>query len=74
MLAAISMILLAALAETRAGRAYCMSEFHRNFEGLGMSDARVNPVERLVFSLLLSQTNPEKQAHRMPVATAGKQI
>lgn len=68
MLTAILVILLAVFAETQVGRAYCMSEFHRNFEGLGTSDARINPLERLVFSLMLSQTNPETKppARRQP--------
>jgi len=61
-LAAISLILLGSVAETRAGRVYCASEFHRYFKGLQAADARVNPVERFMFSLLLVQAKPQGQA------------
>jgi hypothetical protein len=70
LLAAMSVILLGALVQTRAGQVYCRSEFHRYFEGLGAADARVNPVERLIFSLLLAKTNPERQAPRLLDAPA----
>lgn len=56
---AISVIVLGGLVQTHAARAYCRSEFFRYFEGLG--DARVNPVERLIFSLLLTKAKPEGQ-------------
>ena len=60
LLTAVSVIVLGGLVQTRAGQAYCRSEFFRYFEGLG--DARVNPVERLIFSLLLTKAKPERQA------------
>jgi hypothetical protein len=41
---------------------YCRSEFHKYFEALGAGDARVNPVERFVFSLLLTNAKPEAPA------------
>ena len=59
LITAISVILLGGLIQTHAAQAYCRSEFFRYFEGLG--DARVNPVERLIFSLLLTKAKPEGQ-------------
>ena len=60
MITAISVIVLGGLIQTHAGQAYCRSEFFRYFEGLG--DARVNPVDRLIFSLLLTKAKPEGEA------------
>ena len=57
--AAISVIVLGGLVQIHAAPAYCRSEFFRYFEGL--SDARVNPVERLIFSLLLTNAKPNGQ-------------
>ncbi len=57
--AAISVIVLGGLVQTHAAPAYCHSEFFGYFEGL--SDARVNPVERLIFSLLLTKAKPKGQ-------------
>jgi hypothetical protein len=65
-LAAFLVITLGGLIETRAGQAFCRSEFTRYFEGLGAADARVNPVERLIFSLLLTETQPEPHSARLP--------
>ena len=59
LITAISVIVLGGLIQTHAGQAYCRSEFFRYFEGL--RDARVNPVERLIFSLLLTKAKPEGQ-------------
>jgi hypothetical protein len=59
MITAIAVILFGGLIQTHAGQKYCRSEFFRYFEGLG--DARVNPVERLIFSLLLTKAKPEGQ-------------
>jgi hypothetical protein len=70
--AAISVIVLGGLVQTHAAQAYCRSEFFRYFDGL--RDARVNPVERLIFSLLLTKTKPEGQpASHLPHGPA-KQI
>jgi hypothetical protein len=63
---AIAVIFLAGLVQTRALRVYCGSEFHKYFEGLRAADARVNPVERFIFSLLLTKTKPEGQTARLP--------
>jgi hypothetical protein len=60
-LAAISVVAMGGMFQTAAGQAYCRSEFYRYFKGLGAADARVNPVERVVFSLLLSETKPDGQ-------------
>ena len=60
-LAAFSVILVGVLVQSRGLQVYCHSEFHRYFEGLGMADARVGPVERFIFSLLLAKTKPEPQ-------------
>jgi len=59
LITAISVIVFGGLIQTHAGQTYCRSEFFRYFEGLG--DARVNPVERLIFSLLLTKAKPEGQ-------------
>ena len=62
---------LGGLVQIRAGQAYCRSEFRKYFEGLGASDARVNPVERVIFSLLLTET---KQQTPRPHETPAKQL
>jgi hypothetical protein len=72
-LAAILLIVLGGLVETQAGQAYCQSEFHKYYKGLGAAEARVNPVERFLFSVLLAETEiglPVVQAPR----TASKQL
>jgi hypothetical protein len=65
LLTAISVIVLGGLVQTRAGQAYCRSEFYRYFEGLGAADARVNPVERFIFSLLLTKTKSDGHTARL---------
>jgi hypothetical protein len=65
-LAVIPVILWGGLIESSAGHAYCKSEFRKYFEGLGATEAAVNPVERVIFSLLLAnteQTPPESPRH-----------
>jgi len=57
--AALTVALLGVLAETRPGQAYCKSDFFRYFEGLGAAGAQVNPVERALFSLLLTKIKPQ---------------
>ena len=52
---------------------YCRSEFHQYFEALGAADARVNPVERFVFSLLLTNAKPEPPAEHLN-QNAAKQL
>jgi hypothetical protein len=73
LLAAGLVVALAGLAQIPAGRTYCRSEFRRYFEGLGATDARVNPVERVIFSLLLTKTRPDGQTPR-PQETPAKQL
>ena len=68
---AISVIVLGGLIQVHAGQAYGRSEFFRYFEGL--RDARVNPVERLIFSLLLTKAKPEAHTSHLPHGPA-KQI
>lgn len=70
LLGVISLIALGGILQSTAGRAYCHSEFQKYFEGLGAAEARVNPVERLVFSVLLTATRPQPQATRVPQAPA----
>ena len=70
LLGAIAVIALAGFLPSTAGRAYCHSEFQKYFEGLGASDARVNPVERLLFTVLLTTTKPEPATTRGPQAPA----
>jgi hypothetical protein len=74
MLAAVSVILVGTLVQTRGVEAYCRSEFHKYFEGLGMADARVNPVERFIFSLLLAKTKPVAQAVHLRTAEPRHQL
>lgn len=69
-LAAILLIVLGGLVETRAGQVYCHSEFRKYFQGLGATEARVNPVERVLFSVLLTQTRADTQTMRAPRAPA----
>jgi len=57
-----SLIVLAGFLQSTAGRSYCHSEFRKYFEGLGTAEARVNPVERVLFSVLLTTAKPEPQS------------
>jgi hypothetical protein len=66
LLGLISTIVLVGFLQTTAGQAcgvYCHSEFRKYFDGLGAAEARVNPVERVLFSVLLATTNPNKVEH-----------
>ena len=65
-LAVILLIALGGLVRTRAGQAYCRSEFFKYFQGLGTAEARVNPVERFLFSVLLTRTKADVQTARAP--------
>jgi hypothetical protein len=56
------LIALAGFLQSTAGRSYCHSEFRKYFDGLGTAEARVNPVERVLFSVLLTTAKPEPQA------------
>lgn len=58
LLGVLSLIALAGFLQITGGGAYCHSEFRKYFEGLGTSEARVNPVERVLFSVLLTTTRP----------------
>jgi hypothetical protein len=69
-LAAILLIALGGIVRSRAGQVYCRSEFHRYFQGLGATEARVNPVERFLFSVLLTQTKADVQTARPPQGPA----
>jgi hypothetical protein len=60
LLGVFSLIALAGFLQTTGGRAYCHSEFRKYFEGLGTAEARVNPVERVLFSVLLTATRPDR--------------
>lgn len=74
MAAAMMVLLIAGLVETRAGGAYCRSNFRKYFEGLSVAEARVNPVERFIFSLLLSSTKPDSQADPHTHSAEHKQL
>jgi len=63
---AIAVIFLGGVIETRG--AYCRSEFRKYFQGFEAAGVRVNPVERFVFSVLLTETAPRGQAARPPQA------
>ena len=54
------LVALAGFFQTTGGRAYCHSEFRKYFEGLGTGETRVNPVERVLFSVLPSTTRPDR--------------
>ena len=73
LLAAGLVVVLGGLVQIPAGQAYCRSEFRKYFEGLGATDARVNPVERVIFSLLLTKTRPDGQIPRTQ-ETPAKQL
>ena len=64
----VAVVFLGGFVQIRAVHAYCRSEFHRYFDGFEAAGARVNPVEKFIFSLLLTETSPAGQAaHRPPV-------
>lgn len=72
LLAVIAVIAAAGFLESTTGaacRAYCHSEFHKYFAGLGAAEARINPVERVLFSVLLTTTKrvpPAAHAQQAP--------
>jgi hypothetical protein len=73
LLGATSLVALAGFLQTTAGQAcgvYCHSEFRKYFEGLGTAEARVNPVERVLFSVLLTTAKPGPQTARLPQVRA----
>jgi hypothetical protein len=61
-LAVIPAILLGGVIQSSAGQAYCKSEFRKYFEGLGAAEAAVNPVQRVILSLLLANTEQRSTA------------
>ncbi len=73
LLGAIAMVVLVGFLQSAAGRAYCHSEFRRYFAGLGASEAQLNPVERVLFSVLLTTTKPEPATSHL-ARTPGKQL
>jgi hypothetical protein len=68
LVAAVAVIFLGGLVEARAPRAYCQSEFRKYFQGLDAAGTHVNPVERFIFSVLLTETSPARRAARPPQA------
>ncbi len=68
-LAVIPVILASGVIQSNARCAYCKSEFRKYFDGLGATEAAVNPVERVIFSFLLANTEqtptprPESSSH-----------
>lgn len=73
LLGAIAMIVVLGFLQSAAGQAYCHSEFHRYFAGLGAAETRLNPVERVLFSVLLTATKPEPPMTHVAQAS-GKQL
>ncbi len=73
LLGAIAMVVLVGFLQSAAGRAYCHSEFRRYFAGLGAAEAHVNPVERVLFSVLLTASKPEHATTHLAHAP-GKQL
>ena len=70
-LTVVSVVALGTFVETC--HTYRRSDFHKYFEALGAADARVNPVERFVFSLLLTNAKPEAPAAH-PNQNTAKQL
>ncbi|MBZ5592283.1 MAG: hypothetical protein LAP39_08605 [Acidobacteriia bacterium] len=64
----VAMIFLGGIVQTQAARAYCQSGFRKYFQGFEAAGARVNPVERFIFSLLLTETGPAEQVAHPPRA------
>lgn len=71
-LAVILLIGLGGLVQSQYCRTYCSSQFHRYFEGLGATEVQVNPVERFLFSVLLTRTKAEPQTAPAPQLSAKK--
>jgi len=69
----VAVIVLGGFLQTQAGHAYCRSEFHRYFEGFEAAGARVNPVEKFIFSVLLIETGPGERTVR-PQRAQSKQL
>ena len=63
MLGAVLLIVLAGFAHGTLG-ACRHSEFYRYFKDLGTAETKINPVERVVFSMLLTATEPQAQTPR----------
>ena len=55
---ALPLFLLGSVVGSEAGRAYCRSEFRRYFEGLSSAGVVSNPVQRVIFSLMLANAEP----------------
>jgi hypothetical protein len=61
-LAVVPVILAGGVIQSSARCAYCKSEFRKYFDGLGATEAAVNPVERVIFSFLLANTEQTSTA------------
>ena len=66
--AAVAVICLGGLAQTPHLHAFCRSEFGKYFQGFDAAGTRVNPVEKFIFSVLLTETAPRGQAVHPPKA------
>jgi hypothetical protein len=66
--AAVAVVFMTGLAQTHAPHAFCRSEFSKYFQGFDAAGTRVNPVEKFIFSVLLTETAPRGQAVRPPQA------
>jgi hypothetical protein len=67
---AIAVVFVGGLIQTQALHSYCQSEFRKYFQGFEAAGARVNPVERFILSVLLTETGPTGQAAQPPRAHA----
>ena len=65
---AFAVIFLVGLAQTQSPHSFCRSEFRKYFQGFEAAGTRVNPVERFIFSVLLTETTPAGQAVGQPHA------
>ena len=71
---ALTVALLGVLVEIRPGQGFCKSDFFRYFEGLRAAGAQVNPIERAVFSLLLTKIKPQGHKPNQPRDHAEKDL
>jgi hypothetical protein len=71
---ALTVALLGVLVETGPVKAYCKSDFFRYFEGLRAAGAQVNPLERALFSLLLTKIKPHGHKPSPSPNQAGKEL
>jgi hypothetical protein len=63
---AIGVVFLGGLLQTQGLHTYCRSEFRKYFQGFETAGTRINPVERFILSVLLTETGPPGQVAHPP--------